>query len=63
MTARLIDRDRKPEDADTHLRPQTLSEFVGQSKTKQNLRVFIKGGDDQPTEKLIRLALKEMALS
>ena len=42
MTARLIDRDRKPEDtAETHLRPQTLAEFVGQSKAKQNLRVFI----------------------
>ena len=42
MTARLIDRDPKPEDAiDTHLRPQTLDQFVGQAKAKQNLRVFI----------------------
>ena len=42
MTSRLIDRDPKPEDAiDTHLRPQTLDQFVGQSKVKQNLRVFI----------------------
>src|SRR5260221_206648 len=42
MTARLIDRDSKPEDAvDTHLRPQTLDQFVGQTKVKQNLRVFI----------------------
>ena len=31
-----------PEDAlDTHLRPQKLDEFVGQTKQKQNLRVFI----------------------
>ena len=42
MNARLIDRDKKPEDAlDAHLRPQRLEEFVGQSKMKQNLRVFI----------------------
>jgi Holliday junction DNA helicase RuvB len=42
MNARLIDRDRKPEDAvDTHLRPQRLDEFIGQAKAKQNLRVFI----------------------
>jgi Holliday junction DNA helicase RuvB len=42
MTARLIDRDTRPADAiDTHLRPQRLEEFVGQSKAKQNLRVFI----------------------
>lgn len=42
MNERLIDRDKRPEDAlDTHLRPQRLEEFVGQSKAKQNLRVFI----------------------
>jgi holliday junction DNA helicase RuvB len=40
--ARLIDRDTKPEDAiDSHVRPQRLSEFVGQTKVKENLRVFI----------------------
>ncbi|HTN95762.1 MAG TPA: Holliday junction branch migration DNA helicase RuvB [Nordella sp.] len=39
---RLIDRDLRPEDQiDTHLRPQMLKEFVGQSKAKQNLHVFI----------------------
>ncbi len=39
---RLTDREKRPEDAvDTHLRPQRLEEFVGQSKAKQNLRVFI----------------------
>jgi Holliday junction DNA helicase RuvB len=33
---------KAPEDAiDTHLRPQRLEEFVGQSKAKQNLRIFI----------------------
>ena len=42
MTARLTGRDKTPEDAiDTHLRPQRLEEFVGQTKVKQNLRVFI----------------------
>ncbi|MGE3876680.1 MAG: Holliday junction branch migration DNA helicase RuvB [Parvibaculaceae bacterium] len=39
---RLIDRDLRPEDQlDTHLRPQLLKEFVGQTKAKQNLHVFI----------------------
>jgi Holliday junction DNA helicase RuvB len=39
---RILDQSLKPEDAlDTHLRPQRLSEFVGQSKAKQNLSVFI----------------------
>ena len=42
MSARLIDRDRKPGDeADQHMRPHLLEEFVGQSKAKANLRVFI----------------------
>ena len=42
MNTRLTGRQRIPEDAiDTHLRPQRLEEFVGQSKAKQNLRVFI----------------------
>jgi Holliday junction DNA helicase RuvB len=42
MNARLIDRAVRPEDeSDTHLRPQLLSEFVGQSRAKQNLKVFI----------------------
>ena len=42
MTRPLVTADKKPEDAlDTHLRPQRLAEFVGQSKVKQNLSVFI----------------------
>jgi Holliday junction DNA helicase RuvB len=42
MSDRLIDRDQRPEDQlDTHLRPQMLKEFVGQTKAKQNLHVFI----------------------
>ncbi len=42
MNHRLIDREGKPEDqVDAHVRPQNLNEFVGQTKAKQNLRVFI----------------------
>ena len=42
MTRLILDQAPKPEDAlDTHLRPQRLAEFVGQSKAKQNLSVFI----------------------
>lgn len=42
MTRPVLAPGRKPEDVlDTHLRPQTLDEFIGQSKQKQNLRVFI----------------------
>jgi Holliday junction resolvasome RuvABC ATP-dependent DNA helicase subunit len=92
MTRAILERDTMPEDAiDSHVRLQRLSEFVGQTKAKENLRVFIeaakgrgealvnlgygqsqagaavatamrKHGDDQPTEKLIRQALKELAL-
>jgi holliday junction DNA helicase RuvB len=40
---RLISQDRSPEEADweSSLRPGFLSEFVGQTKLKENLRVFI----------------------
>jgi holliday junction DNA helicase RuvB len=42
MTRTILDHALKPEDAlDTHLRPQRLSEFVGQTKQKANLKVFI----------------------
>jgi len=42
MTRPILTPDKKPEDlSDTQLRPQLLSEFVGQSKVKQNLSVFI----------------------
>jgi holliday junction DNA helicase RuvB len=42
MNQRLIDREDRPEDgADSHVRPQSLNEFVGQTKVKKNLRVFI----------------------
>lgn len=42
MNNPIRERDKTPEDAiDTHLRPQRLEEFIGQSKAKQNLRIFI----------------------
>jgi holliday junction DNA helicase RuvB len=42
MTRTILDQAPKPEDAlDAHLRPQRLDEFVGQTKQKANLRVFI----------------------
>ena len=42
MTRTILDRDGKLEDqVDSHVRPQNLNEFVGQTKAKQNLRVFI----------------------
>ena len=42
MTDRLIDRELRPEDEfDQHFRPQVLDEFIGQTRAKANLRVFI----------------------
>ena len=43
MNDRLIDSDLKPEDIfDKSIRPESLDEYVGQEKIKENLRVFIK---------------------
>jgi len=42
MTPRLVGKEQRPEDQlETHLRPQRLSEFVGQARAKANLSVFI----------------------
>ncbi len=42
MTSPVRGQDHGSDDAvDTHLRPQRLEEFIGQSKAKQNLRIFI----------------------
>jgi Holliday junction DNA helicase RuvB len=42
MNDRLIDHQQRDEDQlDTHLRPQHLSEFIGQGRVKANLKVFI----------------------
>ncbi len=37
----IIRPDKRPEDEDRALRPQTLSEFIGQAETRANLAVFI----------------------
>jgi holliday junction DNA helicase RuvB len=39
--SRLISADKRGEDFDTSLRPQTLDEFVGQKQARENLKVFI----------------------
>ena len=42
MSERLLSQEKRDEDGlDSHLRPQKLSEFVGQSRAKENLQVFI----------------------
>ncbi len=38
---RLISADKRGEDFDTSMRPQTLDEFVGQKQARENLKVFI----------------------
>jgi len=38
---RLLSAERRDEDADVSLRPQRLSEFIGQEKARANLAVFI----------------------
>jgi Holliday junction DNA helicase RuvB len=39
--SRLISADKRGEDLDTSLRPQTLDDFVGQAAARANLKVFI----------------------
>ena len=69
MTARLTDREKTLEDAmDTHLRPQLLEEFDKFSYVEAKAGAAVsaamkKVGDDQPMEKLIRQARKELALA
>ena len=43
MTERLIDADGQPEEEniEVSLRPKSLKEYVGQTKAKRNLQVFI----------------------
>src|ERR1700741_3059490 len=38
---RLVTPERRDEDADVSLRPQRLSEFIGQAQARANLQVFI----------------------
>ena len=41
MTDRILAPEAHGEDADSSLRPQTLSEFIGQAQARANLKVFI----------------------
>ncbi|MGB7433475.1 MAG: Holliday junction branch migration DNA helicase RuvB, partial [Ahrensia sp.] len=38
---RLINAEKREEDFDTSLRPQTLDDFTGQAAARANLKVFI----------------------
>jgi Holliday junction DNA helicase RuvB len=41
LAPRLVSGDKRGEDADGTLRPQTLDEFVGQAAARANLKVFV----------------------
>jgi holliday junction DNA helicase RuvB len=41
LPPRLVAADKRGEDVDTSLRPQTLDEFVGQAAARANLKVFV----------------------
>lgn len=57
MDDRIVTRNLKEEDADveTTLRPRTLSEYIGQFKTKGKLEIFIKAakGRDEPLDHVL----------
>ena len=41
LTPRIVAPDKRGEDVDATLRPQTLDEFVGQPAARANLKVFV----------------------
>lgn len=41
MTDRMVSPDQSLGDADTHLRPQILDDFIGQQAVRENLKIFI----------------------
>jgi len=41
LSPRLISSEKRGEDADTPLRPQSLDEFIGQAAARANLKVFV----------------------
>ncbi len=45
--ARLITPEKRGEDLDTTLRPQTLDEFTGQAEARANLKVFIEAAKNR----------------
>ncbi len=44
---RIVSGERRGEDADMSLRPQTLDDFIGQEQARANLKVFIKAARDR----------------
>lgn len=46
-TARLISPDKRGEDIDTTLRPQSLDEFTGQAEARANLKIFIEAAKNR----------------
>ncbi|PWV95494.1 Holliday junction DNA helicase subunit RuvB [Hoeflea marina] len=44
---RLIDAEKRGEDVDTTLRPQSLDEFTGQAEARANLKVFIEAAKNR----------------
>src|ERR1043165_4529771 len=44
---RLMSAERREDDADVSLRPQRLSEFVGQEKARANLKIFIEAAKNR----------------
>ena len=45
--ARLLTPDKRGEDVDTALRPQTLDEFTGQAEARANLKIFIEAAKNR----------------
>jgi Holliday junction DNA helicase RuvB len=41
LAPRLVSADKRGEDVETSLRPQTLDEFIGQAAARANLKVFV----------------------
>ena len=41
LAPRLISSEKRGEDADVTLRPQSLDEFIGQAAARANLKVFV----------------------
>ena len=58
--ARLISPEKRGEDLDTALRPQSLDEFTGQAEARANLKVFIEAAKNR-LNNAINLGLRMVA--
>lgn len=45
--SRLIGAEKRGEDVDTTLRPQSLDDFTGQAEARANLKVFIEAAKNR----------------